>query len=105
MPRLQSPGHARRFLAAYGLAELQEVPRTGRPRHFAPAARGAVMSSATGTPVDAPARPCGEAAMISPPRSASRRRRLSCAHRLSGGCWTPPLSNRIGLLNRVWFCA
>src|SRR5215831_17724986 len=54
MPPLKSPGHARRFLAAYGLAELQEVPRTGRPRHFAPAARGAVMSSATGTPVDAP---------------------------------------------------
>src|SRR5262245_13881950 len=54
MPRLQSPGHARRFLAAYGLAELQEVPRTGRPWHFAPAARGAVTSSATGTPVDAP---------------------------------------------------
>jgi hypothetical protein len=53
MPRLQAPGYARCFLAAYGLAELQEVPRTGRPRHFTPAARGAVTSSATGTPVDA----------------------------------------------------
>jgi len=54
MQRLKAPGHARCFLAAYGLAELQEVPRTGRPWHFAPAARGVVTSSATGTTVDAP---------------------------------------------------
>ena len=105
MQWLKSPGHAQRFLVAYGLAELQEVPQTGRPRRFAPAERGMVRSSATSTPVDAPCTATRGAVMTSPPRSASRWQRLSCAHRLSGGCWTPPLSNRIDLLSSVWFCA
>src|SRR5712691_4023311 len=52
LQRFKSPGCNQRFLAVYGLAGLQDAPRTGRPRPFPLAERVTGRSIATSKPAD-----------------------------------------------------